>query len=165
MTEHPFHCLFLCTGNSARSILGECLLRHHGGKRFRASSAGSQPVGRVNPLALEVLAEIGVASDGVASKDQDALTGTGAAPIDVVITVCDSAANEVCPVFPGSPGTVHWGLPDPAAIANPDAARAAFREVRDVLDDRIRRLVELPVERLPHGELLTRMRALAADSD
>lgn len=134
--------LFLCTGNSARSIMGEALLRHYGGDRFRTLSAGSKPAGRVHPLALEALAARGVATQGLASK---AVEDIGGAPADIVITVCDAAA-ESCPVLPGAPLLVHWGLPDPAAETdNPVKQRAAFDAVCRTLEARIQNLVALPL--------------------
>lgn len=165
MNSRPFHCLFLCTGNSARSILAECLLRHHGGTRFHAASAGSRPTGRVHSLALEVLSEAGIDTAGVESKDLDRFSGPDARPMDLVVTVCDNAAGEMCPVFPGAPATVHWGLPDPAAIADPDAARAAFREVRDRLDVRIRKLVRIPLESLSPELRRATVQSLADDPE
>jgi arsenate reductase len=143
------HVLFLCTGNSARSILGEALLNGHprAAGRLRAFSAGSHPRGAVNPLALEVLGEQGVALGDLRSKSWDEFARPGAPPIDVVITVCDDAAAETCPVWPGHPVTVHWGLPDPAAVEGHDAEkRAAFEMTAAELRARIDRLVALPLE-------------------
>jgi arsenate reductase len=141
--------LFLCTGNSARSILGEALLNAHPrtAGRLRAFSAGSHPRGSVNPLALDVLREQAVALDDQRSKSWDEFARPGAPPIDVVITVCDDAAAETCPVWPGHPVTVHWGLPDPAAVdGGDDAKRAAFDATAAELRARIDRLVDLPLE-------------------
>lgn len=165
MKRQPFHVLFLCTGNSARSILAECLLRHHGGPRFRAASAGSRPTGRVHPLALAVMAEAGIDTTGVESKDQDRFAASDGLAVDVVITVCDNAAGEMCPVFPGTPATVHWGLPDPAAIVEPDTALEAFRQTRDRLDARIRRMVGTPLETLSPGQMQTALQNLAEAPD
>lgn len=161
MTPQPIHVLFLCTGNSARSILAECLLRHHGGPRFRAASAGSRPTGRVHPLALAVLAEAGIDTMGVESKDQDRFAASDGLDVDVVITVCDKAAGEMCPVFPGTPGTVHWGLEDPAAFVEPDAALHAFRLTRDRLDAWIHRMVGMPLETLSPGQMQSALQDLA----
>jgi arsenate reductase len=143
------HVLFLCTGNSARSVLGEALLNAHprAAGRLRAFSAGSHPRGAVNPLAVEVLRAQGVALDELRSKSWDEFARPDAPPIDVVITVCDDAAAETCPVWPGHPVTVHWGLPDPAAVEGAAAEkRAAFETTAAELRARIDRLVALPLE-------------------
>lgn len=140
--------LFLCTGNSARSILGEALLNARGAPAFRGLSAGSRPTGRVNPRALRELEAAGVATEGLSSKAWDAFEG--GEPIDLVITVCDSAAGESCPVFPGRAVRTHWGIPDPAGAA--DEPRA-FAAARDVMERRIARLVDLPVGELSEDEL------------
>jgi arsenate reductase len=140
----PFNVLVLCTGNSARSILAEALINHHGAGRFRAHSAGSKPAGRVNPLALRVLEERGVPAAGARSKSWDEFSGAGAAPMDLVITVCDNAAGETCPLWPGTPARTHWGLPDPAAAAGDDAQRLqAFREAYRRIEARVKRLVAM----------------------
>ena len=146
------HILFLCTGNSARSILGEALLNAHpaASGRFRAFSAGSHPRGVVNPLAIDVLAGKAVPVDGLRSKSWDEFARPDAPPIDVVITVCDDAAAETCPVWPGHPVTVHWGLPDPAAVEGPDAAKqSAFEATAAALESWIAQLAALPLEGLP----------------
>jgi len=146
-SDRVYNLLFLCTGNSARSILAEALLNHWGGGRFRAASAGSFPTGRVNPLALELLAQMKIPATGARSKSWDEFAKPGAVPFDFIITVCDQAAGEVCPAWPGRPMTAHWGVPDPAAATGSDAQRMlAFRDVFRVLEHRIRILVELPVE-------------------
>src|SRR5207244_404026 len=135
--------LFVCTGNSARSIIAEALLNHRGSGRFRAYSAGSHPVGRVNPLALDVLAQQGVSTDGLRSKSWDEFAAPAAPSMDMIYTVCDAAAQEVCPVWPGHPVTKHWGLPDPAAAhGSDDERRAAFLRTFQALDARITALVE-----------------------
>jgi arsenate reductase len=145
----PRHVLFLCTGNSARSVLAEALLAHHGGERFVSSSAGSQPKGAVHPVALETLERHGLPTTGFRSKSWDEFGAPGAAPIDIVITVCDSAANETCPIWPGHPSTAHWGIPDPAAVtSSTDEQRRAFEQAYQTLDARIRRLVALPFDTL-----------------
>jgi len=145
----PWNVLFLCTGNSARSIMGEALLNHHGRGRFRAYSAGSQPVGRVNPLTLKVLGEAGLPVAGLRSKSWDEFSAAGAPAIDFVFTVCDNAAAETCPIWPGSPVTAHWGIADPAAVEGDEAARlAAFRRALHGLDRRVRLFLALPAERL-----------------
>jgi len=140
--------LFLCTGNSARSILGEALLNARGAPAFRGFSAGSRPTGRVNPLALRELEAAGVATEGLSSKSWDAFGD--ADPIDLVITVCDSAAGESCPVFPGRAVRTHWGIPDPAGA---DDEPRAFAAARDVMERRIGRLIDLPVGEMSEAEL------------
>lgn len=141
--------LFLCTGNSARSILAECYLNHAGNGRFRAYSAGSKPGGRVNPFALELLAKKGISTEGARSKSWDEFAREGAPKMDIVITVCDSAAAETCPYWPGHPATTHWGVPDPAAVEGADESkRAAFLAAHEKLAQRIDRMVASPVERL-----------------
>jgi arsenate reductase len=146
MTRGPYHVLFLCTGNSARSILAEVLLNSRGQERFRAHSAGSQPVGRVNPHALEFLRQAGLPTEGLRSKSWDEFAQPGAPPLDFVFTVCDNAASEVCPIWPGQPVTAHWGLPDPAAVQGSDADKQkAFRDTFVALDRRIGLLTSLPI--------------------
>jgi len=146
MIRDPYHVLFLCTGNSARSILAEVLLNSRGQGRFKAYSAGSQPVGRVNPHALEFLRQAGLPTEGLRSKSWDEFAQPGAPPLDFVFTVCDSAASEVCPIWPGQPVTAHWGLPDPAAVQGSDAdQQKAFRGTFVALDRRIGLLTSLPI--------------------
>jgi len=137
--------LVLCTGNSARSILGEVLVNELGPGRFRAFSAGSQPVGQVNPGALEKLAAQGHSTEGLSSKSWDRFSGGGAPQIDVVITVCDNAAGEACPLWHGSPVTVHWGIPDPAADGDFDSAYARLR-------GRIEAMLDLPLAQMDAAE-------------
>lgn len=137
--------LFLCTGNSARSVLAEATLRAWAGDRFEVSSAGSQPTGVVNPHALAQLAAEGIATAGLRSKSWDAFADADAAPIDVVITVCDSAAAETCPIVFGDSLRAHWGLPDPAAEQGDDAARReAFRQAHRIVKARLQALLALP---------------------
>ncbi|WP_439536858.1 arsenate reductase ArsC [Methyloversatilis sp.] len=158
----PLNVLFLCTHNSARSILAECLLNHLGAGRFRAFSAGSQPSGRVNPFALQALAEAGVDTTGVRSKSWDSFAEPGAPQMDLIITVCDSAAGELCPVWPGHPATAHWGYADPSAATGPDAARLmAFRDTMALIRRRLEILVALPAERLDALRLEHTARSLA----
>jgi len=149
---HPCRVLFICTGNSARSILSEATLNHLGAGRFAAFSAGSQPTGRVNPHAIEQLRAAGIVTEGLASKSWDRFTEAGAPPLDIVITVCDNAANETCPVLFGDFVKSHWGLPDPAAARDADAA-AAFRRAYTLIARRITALLQLPVETMGRDEL------------
>ena len=149
MQEKKYQVLVLCTGNSARSILGEVLFNVLGKGRFIAHSAGSHPVGRVNPFALELLQQQGLNTEGLRSKSWDEFAVPGAPEIDFVFTVCDSAAGETCPHWPGKPFTAHWGVPDPAAVEGDDKAkRAAFRKVYDQLSRRIQLFMSLPIEKL-----------------
>jgi protein-tyrosine-phosphatase len=151
---HPYRVLFICTGNSARSILSEATLNHLGKGRFEAFSAGSQPTGRVNPYALEVLADAGIATENLSSKSWDRFVEAGAPPLDIVITVCDSAAREPCPVLFGYFVRTHWGLPDPAAVqGNPVAIRHAFERAHGLIAARVAALVNLPIESLRRDEL------------
>lgn len=156
----PFNVLILCTGNSARSILAEAILARLGGERFRAHSAGSQPAGRVNPLALALLEGKGFDTTTFHSKSWDAFEH--APPMDLVITVCDSAANESCPIWPGRPLTVHWGIPDPAAASGDEATRrAAFDEAWQTLYARLEQLVALPLEELTDDAIKARLDGIA----
>jgi len=149
--------LVLCTHNSARSVLAEAMLNHLAsleGVDLRGYSAGSAPSGRVNPLALAVLAAAGVATEGVRSKSWDEFAGPGAPQMRVVITVCDSAANEVCPIWPGSPVQVHWGYPDPSRAPGDEAARQqAFELTRQAIGYRMLQLVRLPFASLDDASL------------
>jgi arsenate reductase len=157
LTLPPFNVLFLCTGNSARSILGEAILNHLGRGRFRAYSAGSHPAGHVNPLALEELRRLGLPADGYRSKSWDEFAAPGAPAMDFVFTVCDNAAKEACPVWPGHPVTAHWGVEDPAAVTGSDEQRRqAFRNAGLVLWRRIELLLSLPMEKLDHLARLAR---------
>lgn len=159
----PLNVLFLCTHNSARSVLAECLLNHLGGARFRAFSAGSQPSGRVNPFALQALAEQGIDTTGVRSKAWDEFAAPGAPTMDLIITVCDSAAGETCPVWPGHPATAHWGYADPSATTGSDAAKlTAFRDTLALIRRRLEILVAMPDERLQALALQQTARDLAA---
>lgn len=138
--------LFLCTGNSARSVLAESALNHWGEGRFRGHSAGSHPTGRVHPLTLEVLAARGHPTEGLHSKGFEAFAGPDAPELDFVLTVCDGARGEPCPIWPGRPTTAHWGIEDPAAFeGGPAETRAEFERVYEALEHRVRRLVELPL--------------------
>ena len=144
-----YNVLFLCTGNSARSIMAEALLRHRGKGRFNSFSAGSQPSGTVRPEALAQLQTAGIATEGLRSKSWDEFAGPGAAKMDFVFTVCDNAAQETCPFWPGQPMTAHWGVQDPAAATGtPEEIARAFREAFTVLDRRIGLFVSLPMATL-----------------
>lgn len=140
--------LFLCTGNSARSILAEAYLNSASKGRFKAYSAGSKPGGRVNPFALELLAKSRIDTAGLRSKSWDEFARPGAPQMDFVFTVCDSAAAEPCPYWPGQPMTAHWGVPDPAAEEGDDDKRRAFRQALTVLSTRINLLINLPIDKL-----------------
>lgn len=149
MATRPYNVLFVCTGNSARSILAEGLMNALGHGHFRAFSAGSQPRGTVHPLALEVLATHRIPTDGFRSKSWDEFAQPQAPALDFVFTVCDNAAGEVCPVWPGQPVSAHWGLPDPAAVEGDDATRRqAFVDAFVALKRRIELLLALPVASL-----------------
>jgi protein-tyrosine-phosphatase len=145
----PYEVLFLCTGNSARSILAEVLLNHRGKGRFRAYSAGSFPKGAVHPLALDLLRTLALPVAGLRSKSWDEFAAPGAPEMDFIFTVCDQAAGETCPIWPGKPMTAHWGLPDPAAATGSESARRqAFREALRVLENRIKLFTSLPLDAL-----------------
>ncbi len=147
--DRPYNVLFLCTGNSARSILGEAILNKIGQGKFKAYSAGSHPTGKVNPHALELLERLGFPTEGARSKSWDEFAQPGAPQLDFVFTVCDNAANEVCPVWPGQPVTAHWGVPDPAAVAGDnEKIDFAFREALAILKRRIELFASLPVRGL-----------------
>ena len=145
--RRTYNVLFLCTGNSARSIMAERLMEHRGAGRFRAFSAGSYPKGAVHPLALRLLAEQSLSTEGLRSKSWDEFAAPGAPEMDFIFTTCDEAANEVCPLWPGHPMTAHWGVPDPAAVEGDEIERMfAFREAFAMLDRRIRIFTALKVE-------------------
>lgn len=145
--------LVLCTGNSARSILGEALFNHLGGGRIRAFSAGSQPTGTVNPLALETLASHGVPLPEARSKSWDEFAAPGAPAIDYIFTVCASAAGETCPIWPGHPTTAHWGIADPAHVEPLAARQAAFERAYQVLRQRVEAFLQLPLETMSAAEI------------
>ena len=141
--ERPFNVLILCTGNSARSILAESLINHWCRGKFVGFSAGSSPKGKVHPIALELLKQMNMPTDGMRSKSWDEFAAPGAPHMDRIITVCDNAEGEACPVWPGRPAVAHWSLPDPAAVQGSDAeCSRAFADTYDALDERIARLVE-----------------------
>jgi arsenate reductase len=154
--------LVLCTGNSARSVLGEALLNHRGKGVFQAHSAGSHPTGKVNPHALATLKRHGLSGEGYESQSWDAYLGEDAAPIDIVLTVCDNAAGGSCPNFPGTCERVHWGLPDPAIHSDdPVAAEKAFEACYQTLASRLKLLCELPIADMTTPEVAEVMRGLA----
>lgn len=154
----PYHVLFLCTGNSARSILAECILNREGRGRFIAYSAGSHPTGAVNPLVLSLLRKLDFSTEGLRSKGWEEFAAPGAPELDFVFTVCDDAAGEVCPVWPGQPMTAHWGLPDPAAATGSLAERAAMvADVWRMLSVRISIFVSLPIASLDKLALKKRL--------
>lgn len=158
MTERTYNVLFLCTGNSARSVLAESTLNGLAGGRFRGYSAGSHPGGKVNPFAIELLEKSGLPIAGLRSKSWDEFATPDAPKMDFVFTVCDNAAGEVCPFWPGKPMTAHWGVPDPAAVEGTDEQkRAAFRDAFVALKRRIDLLLALPIGRLDAQSLQGRV--------
>jgi arsenate reductase len=161
MSRAPYNVLFLCTGNSARSIMAEGILNKDGGGRFRAWSAGSHPKGEVNPFALRVLAGYGYPSEGFTSKSWDRFAEAGAPHFDFVFTVCDDAAGEACPVWPGQPMTAHWGIEDPATVGGTDLQKeTAFVQAFRHLKNRISLFINLPVESLDRMALEARLREI-----
>lgn len=161
MPARPYNVLFLCTGNSARSILGEALINHWGRERFRGFSAGSHPKGVVHPIALELLKRMRIPTEGLRSKSWDEFAAPGAPPLDFVFTVCDNAAGEACPYWPGQPMTAHWGLPDPAAVSGPESDQwVAFRATFKALESRIKIFTSLPFASLDRIKLQERLNAI-----
>lgn len=165
MTSKPFNVLVLCTGNSARSILGEALFNHLGQGRIRAYSAGSQPSGKVNPVALETLEKHGVPLPEARSKSWDEFAAPGAPEIDFIFTVCASAAGETCPIWPGHPTTAHWGIDDPAHVEPIDARREAFEDAYRKLRQRIAAFVDLPLNSLSTADVAAAARRIHAESE
>jgi protein-tyrosine-phosphatase len=156
--DRPYNVLFLCTGNSARSIIAEVLLNAMGRGRFKAFSAGSHPAGRVNPFALELIQRNRLATDGLRSKSWDEFAAPGAPELDFVFTVCDNAAGEVCPVWPGQPMTAHWGVDDPAAVQGiDDDKRRAFFRAYTQLSNRLSIFLSLPLDKLDRLTLKKRL--------
>ena len=149
MSDRPFNIVFLCTHNSARSIIAECILNRIGAGKFRGYSAGSQPKGEIHPLALVLLRRLNYGTNGLRSKSWHEFTAPEAPNLDFVFTVCDNAANEVCPVWPGQPMSAHWGVPDPSLASGSEAERAyAFADTYRMLNQRISIFVSLPLRSL-----------------
>ena len=164
--ERAYNVLFLCTGNSARSIMAEALMSRLGDGRFRAYSAGSFPAGRVNPHTYPILANLGFEPSGFRSKSWDEFAQPDAPPLDFVFTVCDDAAGEVCPIWPGKPMTAHWGIPDPAAATGSEAEIAlAFADAARQLRNRISLFLALPFEKLDRISLQQRAREIGKAPD
>jgi len=158
--SQTFNVLVLCTGNSARSILGEMLFNHLGRGRVSAYSAGSKPAGQVNPVALETLAKHGIACDGARSKSWDEFAAADAPQFDFIFTVCGNAAQETCPVWPGHPTTAHWGIPDPAHVEPLEARRAAFEQTYQSLQGRVEAFLALPLETMSRDDALAAARRI-----
>lgn len=159
MTERIYNVLFLCTGNSARSVIAEAILSRIGAGKFRAYSAGSQPKGEVNPNTIRLLAKLGYETAGFRSKSWSEFAQPGAPALDFIVTVCDDAAGETCPVWPGKPMTAHWGIPDPAAATGTDAEIAvAFSDAYRMLQRRIEAFAALPIRALDSLTLQNKLR-------
>ena len=161
VSEKPSNVLFLCTGNSARSIMAEVMLNHLGQGRLTAYSAGSHPKGTVHPLALATMQSMGLPVDGLRSKSWEEFAQSKGPPLDMIVTVCDDAAGEVCPLWPGQPITAHWGVEDPAAFQGTEAEqRAKFREVALILRRRIALLLSLPLATLDATTIQAKMKEI-----
>ena len=161
MASRTCNVLFLCTGNSARSIMAEALLNHLGRGRFKAYSAGSHPTGKVNPFALETLGGMGLPTNGFRSKRWEEFAAPGAPTIDFIFTVCDNAAGEPCPIWPGKPVTAHWGVADPAAVeGGAEKRRAAFHDAATTLRRRIELFLSLPLDKLGAHKVQSRLREI-----
>jgi arsenate reductase len=161
MSERVYNVMFLCTGNSARSVLAESILNKDGGGKFRAFSAGSRPKGAINPLAIRVLDGNGYPTEGLRSKSWDEFSQPGSAVMDFVFTVCDNAAGETCPIWPGHPMTAHWGIEDPAAVEGSDIEKqAAFVQAFRYLRNRISAFTSLPLASIDKMALGTRLREI-----
>jgi arsenate reductase len=163
MSDRKYNVLFLCTGNSARSILAESILREDGARRFNAFSAGSHPKGEINPFALKVLDAVGYPTDGFRSKRWDEFAVSGAPEMDFVFTVCDTAAGEACPLWPGQPMTAHWGIEDPAAVEGTDIEKErAFNLAFRYLKNRISAFTSLPIQSLDKLTLNAKLRQIGS---
>ena len=161
MADRQYNVLFLCTGNSARSIIAEALMNQWGRGRFRSFSAGSHPKGAVHPLALQLLTRMNLATAGLRSKSWDEFAAPDSPPLDFVFTVCNNAAAEACPYWPGQPMTAHWAVPDPAAVEGPETDKwLAFREAFRLLDNRIKIFTSLPLASLDRIKLQERLDAI-----
>jgi len=166
MEAKLFNVLFLCTGNSARSIMAECALRRWGIGKFTAYSAGSQPKGEVHPMALRILEKMNFKTDGLRSKSWDEFARADAPQLDFVFTVCDNAAAEVCPVWPGQPMTAHWGIEDPAAfVGSEEDQESFFRRIYSYLDNRVKIFVSLPIASLDKLTLQKRLDSIGRTRD
>ena len=164
--DDPYNVLFLCTGNSARSIIGEGLVDQLGGGRFKGYSAGSMPKGEVHPRALNLLGHLGIDTSGFRSKSWDEFAAPDAPKMDFIFTVCDNAAGEVCPAWPGQPMSGHWGIPDPAAVNGSDAEEAAaFAEAARQLGARIRLFLALPLQSIDRTSLRNRIDEIGRTAD
>jgi len=158
MSEQVYNVLFLCTGNSARSVMAECVLNRIGRGRFHAWSAGSHPGGKVHPFTLDLLQRLNYRTDGLRSKSWDEFAGPSAPAMDFVFTVCDNAAGEICPIWPGQPTTAHWPFPDPVAFVGPEAEqRALFAQVYGMIERRLAIFVNLPIASLDRLSLKKRL--------
>jgi arsenate reductase (thioredoxin) len=166
MSDRPCNVLFLCTGNSARSILAESIMNKGGKGQFRGFSAGSHPNGKVNPLALDLLDSLDFPIEGLRSKSWDEFVGSSGTHFDFIITVCDNAAGETCPVWPGMPITAHWGIPDPAAVEGTEIAKkAAFTAAFKALDRRIKLFLSLPFSSIDQMRIKEQMDAIGKTDD
>jgi len=166
MENKIYNVLFLCTGNSARSIMAEKLMEHWGQGKFKAYSAGSHPTGKVNPFAIQLLQSRGLSTDGVRSKSWDEFAVEGAPHIDFIFTVCDNAAGEACPVWLGHPMTAHWGVEDPAAVEGTDEEKLqAFRRIASYLENRIKLFTSIPLEKLDNMRIKQELDAIGKTQD
>jgi arsenate reductase (thioredoxin) len=166
MADRPLNVLFLCTGNSARSILAEGILNKMGADKFRAYSAGSRPKGQVHTEALQLLRSLGFDTSGFRSKSWGEFAKPGAPALDFIFTVCDNAAGEACPVWPGQPMTAHWGIPDPAAVTgSPAEVALAFKEAYRMLDRRIAAFAALPIASLDRMSLQAKLKEIGRMQD
>lgn len=166
MTDRTYNVLFLCTGNSARSVMAECALSRWGQGRFKAFSAGSQPKGAVHPMTLRLLRNLNYQTEGLRSKSWDEFAGPGAPRLDFVFTVCANAAGEACPVWPGQPMSAHWGVEDPAAFVGPEEKTLAyFKKIYGFLENRIKVFVSLPLASLDRLSLQERLNQIGRARD